>query len=258
MKIGIFDSGIGGLTVLEQALSLLPDEDYIYYADSQHVPYGEKTKAQVHQYVVTALNFFASQNVKAVVIACNTATSAATPALRQRYPFPVVGIEPAVKPAITHCRESHRRVLVLATALTLKEDKYSQLIAHWDGEHIVDGIPLPGLVTFAENNQFDADLVLPYLVAQLSPFPLTTYGTVVLGCTHFPFFRHLLRELLPSDTAIIDGSTGTVNQLGNILAKQKQLGQGTGRVDYYVSGHKVVDPNALRQYEKLLTRLASD
>lgn len=255
MKIGFFDSGIGGITVLHQALRLLPKEDYIYYADTLHVPYGEKPKDLVRKYVFEAIDFIAKKNVKAIVIACNSATSAATKELRRAYDFPIIGIEPAVKPAIEKSRRTGNRVLVMSTNLTLREEKYNNLVTQLDDTGIVDGLPMPDLVQFAEKFQFDEEVVMPYLIKQLDSFDLDRYGTVVLGCTHFPFFKDMLKKLLPEHTDIIDGSVGTANNLKNTLEKMNRINEGTGEIEYYTSGVKVENKRTLEQYAKLFERL---
>ena len=255
MKIGFFDSGIGGLTVLYQALKILPAENYIYYADTANVPYGEKTKDQVRRYVFEAADFIAKAKVKALVVACNSATSAAIIDLRRKYNFPVLGIEPAVKPAIEKIHQDGKRVLVLATNLTLREEKYTSLVAALDNEGVVDGLPLPGLVEFAEKFIFDENVVLPYLREQFAQFDLSRYEYVVLGCTHFPLYKDMIRKLLPAYTEIIDGGIGTAKNLKRILQDMSMLGGGSGQIEYYNSGVKVVDQQKIAQYEGLFTRL---
>lgn len=255
MKIGFFDSGIGGMTVLYHALRLLPREDYIYYADTQHVPYGEKSKAEVRKYVFEAVDFLVRHGIDALVIACNTATSAAAVELREKYDFPIIGIEPAVKPAILKSQEKGRRVLAFMTSLTLREEKFNNLVARLDENHIVDGLALPGLVEFAERFEFSEAVVRPYLAAQLAPYKLEEYGTVVLGCTHFPFYRDTIQALFSPEVDIIDGGKGTAENLARTLQKIAQLQQGTGAIEYYLSGNKVQDPQLLQQYARLLEKL---
>ncbi|WP_100488784.1 glutamate racemase [Sporolactobacillus pectinivorans] len=255
MKIAIFDSGIGGMTVLHQAMKLLPDEDYIFYADTAHVPYGEKPKENVKKYVLEAADFLAAQDLKALVVACNTATSVAIEDLRQKFSFPVLGIEPAVKPAVLESEKKRKKVLVLATRLTLKEEKFHHLVERIDKHDIVDGLPLPGLVTFAENFNFHEDQITSYLREQLKPFDLKEYGTVVLGCTHFPFFKDMIRKIFPESVNIIDGSIGTAKNLKRVLDGRHQVGGGTGAVSFYKSSVKVEDQVTLNQYQKLLERL---
>ena len=159
MKIGIFDSGIGGLTVLHQAMITLPQEEYLYYADTDHVPYGIRPKEEILEFVDNALRFMLGKGVKAVIIACNTATSAAIKTLRSRYSLPILGMEPAVKPAVAR-EEEGKRVMVAATPLTLREEKLRNLLHQVDKHHTVDLLPLPELVRFAEREEFTSQAVL--------------------------------------------------------------------------------------------------
>lgn len=255
MKIGFFDSGIGGMTVLQRALRLMPQEDYVYYADTSHVPYGEKTTDEVRKFVFEAIDFIAGKDVKAIVVACNTATSVAVKDLRQKYQFPIIGIEPAVKPAIRLSQEQGKRVMVFATALTLKEKKFHHLVEGLDEQHLVDGMPMPRLVEFAEKFEFRPDVVKEYLAKQLTGYDLTQYGTVVLGCTHFPIYRDVIQNFFPSQVEILDGGIGTAQNLQRILTEKQQTGGGCGAIEYYHSGEKVTDAATLAQYADLLTHL---
>lgn len=252
VRIGFLDSGIGGITVLHQALKLLPNEDYIFYADTVHVPYGEKPKEEVKQYIFNAVDFIANQDVKALVIACNTATSIAVEDLRKKYDFPILGIEPAVKPAVQKSEKKRKKVLVLATKLTLQEEKFQNLVKSIDNHDIVESLPLPGLVEFAEDFEFSEERVLPYLRQQLSLFDLKQYGTVVLGCTHFPYFKSILKKLFTEDADIIDGSVGTANNLKRILERNNKINNGTGDISFFQSGYKIEDEDTLSNYRKLL------
>ncbi len=252
MQIAFFDSGIGGLTVLHQARRQMPREDFLYYADTDHVPYGRKTKEEIRQCVREAVDFIAQQDVKALVVACNTATSVAIQDLRARYSFPILGMEPAVKPAVsdTSCT---KRILVTATPVTIREEKLQNLLHQVDQHHQVDLLPLPRLVEFAEAGQFNDGQAEAYLREVLAPYDLSHYCTVVLGCTHFNYFKDSLNKILPEDIAIIDGSMGTVNNLQNVLAEKNLLEQNTGRVQYYTSSRLA---EQLRpRYEQLLLRL---
>jgi glutamate racemase len=255
MKIGFFDSGIGGITVLYDTLKILPNEDYIYYADTLHVPYGPKPKEEVKQYIFNAIEFIVQQGVKAIVIACNTATSVAIEELRAKYSVPIIGMEPAVKPAIKKNQSADKRVLVTATALTLREEKLQNLIAKLDSDHIVDLLPLPGLVQFAEKLDFDEQIVLPYLHEQLSKYDLSKYETIVLGCTHFPYYKDMFRKLLPQYVSIIDGNNGTIKNLKRILEEKNSLNEGNGCITFYNSGFKIEDKSELDKYNRLFRRL---
>ena len=256
MTIGFFDSGIGGVSVLHEARQWLPQSDFLYYADTDHVPYGPKPKAAVREYVFAAVDCLVQQGAGAIVIACNTATSVAIEDLRAKYrQLPIIGMEPAVKVAVDRTPRHAGRILVTATALTLKEEKLHNLLDQIDNAHIVDTLPLPGLVEFAENRQFEAATVLPYLREQLGKFALNDYEAIVLGCTHFVFFADLFRNIAAPHTAIIDGNRGTVNNLVRILAAQGMTDQGDGTVTFYQSGRKVEERAALARYGDLLARL---
>lgn len=251
MQIGFFDSGIGGITVLHDTLKILPDEDYLYFADTINVPYGPKPKDEVKKYVFSAVNFIIGQRVKAIVVACNTATSIAIEELRAKYNVPIIGMEPAVKPAVENNRDIHKRVLVTATALTLKEEKLQNLISRLDNEHIVDLLPLPELVRYAERLEFDEKVVLPYLKEQLSEYNIDNYETVVLGCTHFSYYKDMFRKLFPPEVNIIDGNIGTAKNLKRILEEKKIINEGNGKITFYNSGIKIEDKVELDKYDRL-------
>jgi glutamate racemase len=255
MRIGFFDSGIGGMTVLHQALKYLPNEDYIFYADTVHVPYGEKPKEEVREYIFNAVDFMANQGVKALVIACNTATSIAVNDLRQKYDFPILGIEPAVKPAVQSCEGKRKKVLVLATKLTLREEKFHNLVKSIDHHDLVESLALPGLVEFAENFEFREEKVVPYLREALGSLDLKQYGTIVLGCTHFPYFTDSLKEVFPEEVDIISGSIGTAKNLKRILEARNQTNDGKGNISFFKSGYKVEDKETLSNYHELLAML---
>lgn len=247
--IGIFDSGIGGLTVLKKIIQVLPNEKYIYYADIDNVPYGTKPKEDVKKYIKDAIDFFISKNVKAIVIACNTATSIAIKEIRQMYTIPIVGIEPAAKPAVENRGE--KRVLIMATPTTIKEEKLKYLLRRLEAEEYVDLVPMPKLVEFAENGDFTSKEVEQYIVDQLKNHNLKEYSELVLGCTHFPFFKEILSKIFPKDTQIIDGSLGVANRLKDILQKEEILGNNQLEIEYYYSGRLAENKEKL---EKLLNK----
>lgn len=252
--IGFLDSGMGGLNVLQQAMIRLPEEDYIYYADTDHVPYGTKTKEEIIGYVDEAVSFLVAKGVKAIVIACNTATSVAIDYIRKKYPLPVVGMEPAVKPAVKICQNG--RVMIAATPLTIKEEKLKNLLEQVDGEHRTDLLPLPRLVLFAEEGKFSGKEVEHYLRGELARYDMSEYSTFVLGCTHFNYFKDTLRKLIPEQVEFIDGISGTINHLKDILQKNSLLGRGSSRVEYYVTGKPVTEKRKLKVYEEYLKRAA--
>lgn len=253
MNIGIFDSGIGGLTLLHQAMIQLPEENYIYYADTAHVPYGIRTTEQVIGYVDEIIAFMVQHKCKAVVIACNTATAAAAELMREKYAIPIVGIEPAVKPAVE--KSDGKRVMVIATPLTIRERKLQSLLHKIDDSHLVDLQPFPRLVTFAEERVFDTPEVRNYIEETLQPFDLTQYAEFVLGCTHFNFFKDIFDEVLPKGVQIIDGSRGTINQLCRVLEGQNKLEQQQGSVRYFASGREMTQEKELADMKRLHERL---
>jgi len=244
--IAFFDSGIGGLTVLHEALKILPNEQYIYFSDGDNAPYGTRPKEEVRELVLKAVEFIANQGIKALVVACNTATSVAIEDLRRRYDFPVIGMEPAVKPAVVG---SQKRVLVFATELTLKEEKFKNLVASVDKNQVVDYLPLQELVMFAEHFEMQEEKIVPYLQAKLSCIDLSKYGAVVLGCTHFLFFKKSMQQVLPPDIQIIDGNLGTVKNLKTKLGNH--LNDGPGRVSYFLSG-KAMDAAPFDRYLEMI------
>jgi len=231
MSIAVFDSGMGGLTVLHEAMRRLPGEDFIYYADTLHVPYGTKPKDVVKECVLAAARRIMEQpeRVRAIVVACNTATSIAIQDLRATYDIPIIGMEPAVKPAVEISRRIGRRVLVTATPLTLRESKYHELVNRVDDQAIVDSLPLPELVRYCEALQFEGEEIERYFREKLAGRRLEEYGTIVLGCTHFPFYRGTLRKLLPPHIRIIDGSEGTVRRLLEVAGVPDANKQGSLR-----------------------------
>ncbi|MFB5673764.1 glutamate racemase [Paenibacillus terreus] len=248
MTIAFFDSGIGGITVLSEAVKQLPQENFLYFADTLHVPYGTKSKDQVMEYVLDAADRIVREEVQALVIACNTATSIAAAELRKIYSIPIIGMEPAVKPAVEMNRNSGKRVLVFATPLTLSQSKYNELVARVDDHGSVDSLPLPELVGYCENLNFDRTEIADYFWGKLAGIDLNAYGTVVLGCTHYPFYKEILRELLPGHIEIIDGSRGTVSRLRNVLClKDVGGGEGQGRIQFMCSSD---DPAYIVKMEK--------
>ena len=219
MKIGIFDSGIGGLSVLHRAKKMIPDAQFLYYADEKHVPYGEKTEEEIRGFVGEILHFLIEQDVDAIVIACNTATSVATKAFREQFPVPIVGMEPAVKKAVERFQDTDKRILVAATPVTIYGDKLQNLLERVDTEHEADLLPLPMLVRFAEKGDFENPEIDAYLKKELGKFDLEQYAAVVLGCTHFNYFKEHFRRAFPGEIHFVDGNEGTLRQLIRVLGE---------------------------------------
>ncbi len=251
MKIGMFDSGMGGLVLLHKALELYPSEEYIYYADLENVPYGEKTHEQILSYAVNASRFMADEGCDAIVVACNTATSVAIEELRKTFSIPVIGVEPAVKPAVTH--EGHLKALVMATPVTVREAKLRELIISLDAQSDVFLLPMPELVKIAEREDFASDAAKNYINRQLSGINLDEYSDLVLGCTHFNYFKDTLSEILPKHISIIDGSDGTLHHLANLLSLQKS--SCTPRFSMFTTGGKPASDELTARAARMLSRL---
>ena len=210
--IGVFDSGLGGISVLREIVRLLPEEDYIYYGDSLHAPYGVKTAEKVRQLSRTVVERLLAQGAKAIVIACNTATSVAAAALREAFPtLPLIGTEPALKPAVE--RHPGGRILMMATAMTVKEEKFQRLRRQYEQEAEIIPIPCSGLMEFVEQGILRGEPVSSYLFEKLSPYLKVPVDAVVLGCTHYAFLRGEIRKIVGRTPEILDGSYGIAMQL---------------------------------------------
>lgn len=256
MRIAIFDSGIGGITILNEAIKSMPSNDYIYYADTRNVPYGIKPKEQVKEIIFKAVEFISKLDIDALVIACNTATSIAAEDLRSLYSFPIIGMEPAVKPAIKIGRENRNRILVFATPLTLMENKFINLVERIDEEKIVDYLPLPELVKYAEIFDFSQKTFFTYLDNKLNDFNLSQYSAVVLGCTHFVLYKDLFERYLPQHISVIDGNKGTVNQLKRVLASlESKSNSVNGNITFYSSGVLMDESYKLKIFENSLLKI---
>lgn len=188
LPIGFFDSGLGGLSVLREAVRILPQEDYLYFGDSAHAPYGTKSVEEIRRLSLANSDHLYQKGIKALVVACNTATSAAISALREVYTsIPVIGIEPAIRPAVT--QGSHPRVLVMATPLTVRGRKLHDLVGRYDRGAEVEALACPGLMEFVEEGRLDGPDVEAYLTQLLLPHLDPAPDALVLGCTHYPFLK---------------------------------------------------------------------
>lgn len=252
MKIGIFDSGIGGLSVLHRAMKMMPGTEFIYYADKDHVPYGEKTVEEIRGFIDEILRFLIGKEVDAIVIACNTATVVATKEFRSQFPVPIIGMEPAVKKAIENYQHLDKRILVTATPITIAGEKLHQLVERVDEKHLTDLLPLPGLVRFAEAGDFTSVDIEDYLKKELSPFELEDYTAVVLGCTHFNYFKTQFSKIFPGEIHFVDGNEGTIRQLMRVLPLNYEKTE--DKVEYYYSGRAVseVELQQIANYMKQL------
>lgn len=207
MKIGFFDSGVGGLNVLYEAFLNLPQSTkFVYLADHDNVPYGNKSSQEIRTLLKKALNFLKTQNCDAIVIACNTASSVADMDFRHSFGLPIVAMEPAIKLAFDMHKD--KRTLLCATNATIKGEKLANLISTLGAN--CDLIALPQLVEFSQNKEYSKAATL------LSTLGLEKYDIIVLGCTHFNYFKQEFKEANPA-LSFIDGNLGTIKHLANKL-----------------------------------------
>lgn len=248
--VGVFDSGLGGISVLRSLVAELPHEDFRYFGDSANAPYGEKTADEVLDLSRRITERLIADGAKAIVIACNTATSAAAETLRAAHPnVPIVGIEPALKPAARAF--PHGRILVMATKMTLSLDKYHELARHWGGECEVVPVPCPGLAARIERG----DLNAPDLEDMIRGFVGNYAGkvdAVVLGCTHYPFVREQIGRVLGPGVTFFDGGAGTARQLRTRLEQTGLISprDRAGRVEFASS---LDTPEEVALYEKFFS-----
>lgn len=241
--IGVMDSGVGGISTLRDMIRELPDERFIYFGDMANAPYGTKSTEEVVDCVRNVVDQLTAQRIKALVIACNTATGAAAAVLRGELSIPVVGMEPALKPAAR--MRKNGSVLVLATPLTLHQEKFENLMKQY-GEGAVK-VPCPGLMELVEGD--DREGARRYLTELFERYPADHVDAVVLGCTHYVFLKDMFREMLPERIAITDGNEGTARQLRRVLDREKLLNdEGPGSVTLQTSGGE----SAMALMKKLL------
>jgi glutamate racemase len=209
--IGVFDSGVGGLSVLRHIRADLPSEDLLYVADSAHAPYGDRPTEWVQVRSLQLAGWLVGQGAKALVIACNTITAAAAAAVRDRWALPVIAIEPAVKPAAAFTRTGV--VGVLATTGTLESDRFASLLARYAAHVEVVAQPCPGLVERVERGELDTPGTRALVQRYVAPLLARGADTIVLGCTHYPFVRDLIAGAAGPDVTLIDAGASVARQV---------------------------------------------
>ncbi len=222
--IGVFDSGVGGLSVLREIRRELPHEDLLYVADSGHAPYGDKPDRLIEARSLAISEFLTSQRAKAIVVACNTATGAAVATLRARFALPIVAMEPAVKPAAVNTRSGV--IGVLATGRTLASGNFARLFAQFGADVEILMQPCPGLVEQVEAGDLSGARTRALLEQYVLPLLERQADTLVLGCTHYPFLAPLIGEIAPAVT-VVDPSAAIARELRRRLAGSGLLAQET-------------------------------
>lgn len=225
--IAVFDSGVGGISVLRELVKRMPQEKYLYFGDSANAPYGKRTTDEVRQLTLDAAAMLMERGVKALVVACNTATAAAINDLRSAYPDDIIiGIEPALKVAVDRFPKGH--IGVMATPVTLREEKFHQQLDRFPDVQ-VSLIPVPDLVELVEAGHTDDEPVEKLLTEVLAPYA-GKLDAVVLGCTHYPFASAAIGRILGENTAILDGGEGTARETRRRLMEKDLLRSGEGCV----------------------------
>ena len=242
--IAVFDSGVGGVSVLRELIRLMPQERYLYFGDSANAPYGTRSTGEVRALTLTAAEKLMARGCKALVVACNTATSAAIVQLREKLSIPVVGMEPALKPA---SKMSHGgKVIVLATPATLRQNKFRRLYELYGQNAVIR--PCAGLMEFAEREILEGLEIDGYLSSCLAPYKNEQIDAAVLGCTHYVFLKKAISKALPG-VPLVDGNDGTARRLEYLLRERNLLRtEGEGEITFMTSGDE-------KEYIPLMERL---
>ena len=225
--IAVFDSGVGGISVLKELVKCMPGEDFLYFGDSANAPYGSRSTDEVRQLTMAAAEMLFARECKALVVACNTATAAAIRELREKYPDrPIIGIEPALKVAADRFPEG--RIGIMATEVTLREEKLAAQIERFPKAEVIR-IPAPGLVQLVEAGKAEDPETRQLLETILTPWK-DKLDALVLGCTHYPFVKKLLSQILGEEVLLLDGGEGTARRTKSLLEQEGLLREGTGSV----------------------------
>jgi len=241
--VGIFDSGIGGLSVLREIRSMLPFQPLIYIADQAHVPYGKRSLEQIKTYSFAITRFLINQGARLIVVACNTASAVALKDLREAHPhLPFVGMEPAVKPGVE--KTATKVVGVLATPATFQGKLYHTLVERFAGDVTLLKDTCPGLVEAIEHGDWNSPQTKTILKRALLPMLEKQADTIILGCTHFPFAIPAIREIVGPDIRIIDPAPAIARRVTYLLSQDNTIVQGSAQpsIHFCTSG----DPDRLK------------
>ena len=234
--IGVLDSGLGGISVLRELVKLMPGEKFIYYGDSANAPYGTRIPEEVIDLTKKDVEFLLERGAKAIVVACNTATSVAIKELRAAYEevLPVIGIEPALKPAVK--AKEHSKVVVMATPMTLSQTKFNSMMHIYEDDANIIKMPCPGLVEYIESGVLEGPVLDAYLEKQFAPYDKAEIDAVVLGCTHYPLIREVIQKHFPG-VSVYDGGFGTAKQTKRRLEERGLLSdrESGGKVEIFNS-----------------------
>ena len=218
--IGVFDSGVGGISVLKELVNLMPNENFIYLGDSKNAPYGTKSTEEIKELTVANAKLLKDKGVKAIVIACNTATSAGGKKVRELLDIPVIGIEPALKPAAL--MKENAKIAVMATPLTLRLEKFANLMERFDENAVIYTVECPEIVGFVEKGILEGKDIENCIRKYFKPLKDVKLDGIVLGCTHYPFVKDVIKKVVGEDVKLFDGGQGTAKELLRRL-KEKNL-----------------------------------
>lgn len=221
LPIGVFDSGVGGISVLADLAYQLPDEQYVYFGDSGNAPYGTKSNEEVKQLSLNVVEQLLNFKIKALVVACNTATSVVINELRNSLNIPVIGMEPALKPGVELNKRG--KVAVMATDVTLREKKFNDLMQKLGYATNIIKMPCLGLVEMIEKEGKCSEGIKDYIKNIFSPYSIDEIGVVVLGCTHYIFIRDIVANIVGENISIVDGNLGTVRHVKHLLQANNKL-----------------------------------
>ncbi|KPU27451.1 glutamate racemase [Caloranaerobacter sp. TR13] len=242
--IGVFDSGIGGLTVLKEIMEQLPNEDIIYFGDTARIPYGTRSKETVIKYSFQCIKFLLSKNIKAIVIACNTASAIALESAREKFDVPIIGvIEPGAKAAISATRNN--KIGVIGTSGTINSEAYQTLIRNMDKSSEVIGVACPLFVQIVEEGWEDTDVAMLAAEKYLMELKEHNIDTLVLGCTHYPILRYTLSKVMGKEVSLVNPAFETAKTVKEMLISNDMLKDSTDKPKYkfYVSD----DPEKFRR-----------
>ncbi len=240
--IGVFDSGIGGVTVLRELLKILPNENYLYYSDSIHCPYGDKSKEELESYTSYIVEYLINKGCKIIVIACNTASAICKQYLREKYDVPIVAIEPACK--MVYDLEDNSKTIIMATSGTVNSRKFIELYQKYDNNNMVI-CNCQGLAELIEKG--DKEKIISYLTNKFENY--INIENVILGCTHYPLIKNEIKSVL-GNVNFFDGSIGVSKQVKRILQNKKMLSNNSGKVTF-------IDSSNNKDKEKLFFSIAT-
>lgn len=228
-SIAVFDSGMGGISVLKELYALMPNENYLFFGDSKHAPYGKKSKEEIQALCLKWANYFQKKECKAIVIACNTATSAAIELLREKITdIPIIGIEPALKPAVLYDYgnlQRKKRIVVMATPVTLSGQRYQLSKERYAEQADITSVAAPKIVEFVEKGEINSELLKEYLQQLFENIDTDEIDGIVLGCTHFPFVKKVIYSFFNEKVLFFDGAQGCARQTKRLLKEKNILNE---------------------------------